>query len=265
MNKKLKTKLERLFTNYNRNLLKELIYADFKAYDRNSILGILWNLLNPAATLLIMYCVFENRFGHSIHFYPFYLLIGVVMVNFFITVTSKMIGSISNNRYIVLNSTIPREDFILADLFVHTYKFSIELVLCWLISIFYGVFAWQAILLILPLLAAYIGLALGVGLIIALLHCIAMDIEHIWRIAARLLLFITPVFYELSHISHLFSKIIYWFNPLTPFLIAFRQLFIWNNALDAVNYCYSICWGFGFLVLGYMIFVAFENVAIERV
>ena len=262
---KLKSKLKYLFTSHNLRLLIELIYADFKTYDRNSILGIFWSLLNPVTTLLIMYCIFENRFGHSIRFYPLYLLIGVVMVNFFINVTTKMITSISLNRFIVLNSTIPREDFVLADLFIHTYKFFIEILLCWLLSIYYGVFTWRAILLILSLLAAYIGLALGVGLIIALLYCFAMDIEHLWRIAARLLLFVTPVFYSLDHIPHFFSKIIYWFNPLTPFLITFRQLFIWDNTLSMANYWYSICWGCGFLALGYLIFVALENIAIERV
>lgn len=265
MNKKLKTKLKRLFTGYNRNLLIELISADFKRYDRNSFLGIFWSLLNPAATLLIMYCVFENRFGHNIRFYTLYLLIGVVTVNFFISATIKMIYSISWNRSIVLNSTIPPEDFILADLFVQIYKFLIELVLCWLLSVFYGVFAWKAVLLALPLLVAFIGLALGAGLIISLLDCIATDIEHIWRISAGLLLFVTPVFYSLDHITPTFSKIIYWFNPLTPFLIAFRQLFIWDNTINLANYGYSILWGFGFLFLGYFIFVVFENVAIEQV
>jgi len=265
MNKRLTAKLKRLFTSYNRNLLIEMIYADFKMYDRDSILGTFWILLNPMITLLIMYCVFETRFGHSIQFYPLYILIGIATVNFFINVTTKMINSISFNRYVVLNSTIPRENFILTDLFVHIYKLFIELSLCWLLSIYYGVFAWQAVLLALPLLAALAGLALGAGMIISLIYCYAMDIEHIWRIITRLLLFVTPVFYSLEHISHFFSKVIYWFNPLTPFLIAFRQIIIWNNSLDLVNYAYSICWGCCFLVLGYLVFITFENTAIEQV
>ena len=262
---KLKLKARRLFSTHNHNLLLELIYADFKVYDRNSVLGIFWSLLNPASTLLIMYCVFARNFGHGVKFYPLYLLIGVVMVNFFITTTTKMIKSLSSNRNIVLNSTIPREDFILADLFVQTYKFIIELVLCCLLSLLYGALAWQNLPLLLPLLLAYIGLVLAVGLIISLLHCFAMDIEHFWAIASRLFLFITPVFYSLDHISPFFSKLIYWFNPLTPFLLSFRQIFINDAPMNLINYLYSIFWGCGALVFGYFIFLLFENLAIERV
>ena len=265
MIKRITGKIQKLFTEYNRNLLMELISAEFKAYEQNSILGVCWNLLNPAITLLIMYCVFERKYGQHVKFYPLFLLIGVVTVNFFITVTTRMIVSIAINWNIVLNSTIPRENFVLADLYIYTCKFLIELSLCCLLSIFYGVFAWPSLLLILPLLAAYTGLVLGFGLIVSLLYCVAMDIDHIWRIASRLFLFITPVFYSLEHTTPIFAKLIYWFNPITPFLIAFRQVFIWDNTFNIANYLYSLFLGCSFLIFGYFIFVIFENTAIERV
>jgi ABC-2 type transport system permease protein len=265
MIKRLKEKVIRLSSRHNFNLLRELISAEFKAYDRNSFLGVFWSLLNPAITLIILYCVFVKKFGNNVEFYPLFLLIGVVTVNFFITVTTKMIGSITSNWSTVFNSTIPREDFVLADLFAHIYKFFIELSLCYLLAIYYGAFSWQSVPLVLILLIAYVGLVLGIGLLIALLHCIAMDMSHLWGIFSRFFLFITPVFYSLDHITPTFSKIIYWFNPVTPFLISFRQSFIYDKTFSILNYFYSLSLGGIFLIIGYFIFVIFENTVIEQI
>ena len=262
---KIKNRLGRLFSKYNRNLLTELILADFKAYDHNSVLGVFWSLLNPLVMLLVMYCVFENRFVRGDRFYPLYLLVGITTVNFFISVTGKVIRSIPANRNILLNSTVLREDFILADMFVGAYKFVIELILCWGMSFFYGLFFWKSLFFALPLLAAYVGIVSGVGFIVALLHCFAVDIEHIWRIVSRLLLFISPVFYKLHNISPAFSKVIYWANPITPFLIAFRELIVDKTPINLANYFYCIFLGAGFFIFGYFVFIIFENKAIERI
>ncbi len=263
--KKIKQRLERLFSRYNLNIVRELISGDFKVYDHNSVLGVLWSLLSPAATFLVMYFVFENRFGRNVPFYPLYLLIGIVMVNFFINVTGRVLKSISSNRNILLNSKILQEDFILAEIFVQTYKFVIELILCLAVSLCYGLFSWKALLLALPLLVAFVGLVSGIGFVLGLLHCFATDIEHIWRIVSRLFLFVTPIFYSLENITPGFSKVIYWANPVTPFLIAFRQLIGGVLPFEPLNYLYCLILGCAILSVGYFTFVIFENKAIERI
>lgn len=256
-------RIKRLFTKYNANLIKELVSAEFKTYEGNSILGILWSLLNPAVTLAIMFCVFEKKFGHHINYYPLFLLIGVIIVNFFIDATTNAFRSIFFNQNVILNTAIPREDLILVPIIVRTYKLLIEIFLCCLLSVFYGVFSWQFIFLALPLLAALVGLMIGTNLVFSLLFCFARDIEHIWRILSRLFLFITPVFYTLDQITPLFKSMVYWLNPLTPFLISLRQIIIWDNSLNMLNYLYSLLLGFGLLIFGFFIFTLLENTAVE--
>lgn len=264
MNNKLTLKLTRLFTKENLNLIRELVAAEFKTYDYNSLLGILWSLLNPLMTLIILFCVFEKQFGNHIKHYSLYLLIGVVIVNFFINVTTTMFGSLFYNRSIILNTAIPRENFPIMLLLTHFYKLLIELSLCSLLSIYYGAFFLPALLLAVPLIFAYLCLALGIGLLFSLLFCLARDIEHIWRILSRLLLFITPVFYNFEHVSHSFRDLIYWCNPITPFLISLRQILIWENGLNVANYFYSLLLGGCILVIGYAIFVRWENSVAEK-
>jgi ABC-type polysaccharide/polyol phosphate export permease len=260
--KKLKTRFFQLFTKSNWNLIVELIRFEFKVADRNSILGILWSFLGPLAMLTVMYFIFRTRFGQGIRAYPLYLLLGIVCVSFFVTVTTYMLKIFFLNRDTVLNSTVPRESIILSNLSIHSYKFIIELAFCFLLGIFYGLFTWKLILLLLPLLVAYLGLVLGTSLLLSLFYCFARDIEHIWMIASRILFFVTPIFYTLDRISPLARKIVYWGNPLTPFLISFRQVFM--GELNLPNYIYSLFLGSGFFIIGYYVFIVLENIALER-
>ncbi|MCM8781788.1 MAG: hypothetical protein NC828_01890, partial [Candidatus Omnitrophica bacterium] len=70
---KLKNKTARLFTKANWDILTELIRANLKVRDYNSILGVLWSLLGPLVTLVVLYFIFRTRFGQGIKAYPLYL------------------------------------------------------------------------------------------------------------------------------------------------------------------------------------------------
>lgn len=262
--KRLKLKINRLFTRPNWYLLVELTRANFKAGDHNSFLGIFWSFLGPVALLVVMYSVFRIRFGDGVKAYPLYLLIGIVFISFFITTTTYTIKIFFINRDAILNSTVPREILILSNFFIHVYKFVIELGFCWLISIAYSIFTWKSFLLLFPLLIAYIAFVLGVGLIILLVYCFARDIEHIWMIASRLLLFTTPIFYSLDSISPWTRKLIYWCNPLTPFLISFQEVFMGKGRMTMLTYAHSLLLGGVFFILGYSAFMLLENMAVER-
>lgn len=262
---KLKAKVKRLFTKSNYDILVELVRANFKDSDYNSILGILWSFIGPASTLIVMYFIFKIHFGGKVEAYPLFLLIGIVSVNFFIVGTIYIMKIFFTGRGVILNLILLRENLILSHFFIYTFKFLVELLICLMLSIFYGFFSWGNILLLLPLFIAYLSLVLGISLILLLIFCFVRDIEHIWMIISRLFLFVTPVFYSLEEISPRVRSLIYWMNPLTPFLISFRDIFMHSKELNAQVYTHSLLLGFFFLLLGYCAFVVFENAAVEAV
>jgi len=249
----------------NGNMVKELIYAQFKAGDHNSILGVLWSLLGPVLLTVVMYFIFIERFGRYLEAYPLYILIGVTCVSFFSISTSYIIKIFKFERDIVLNSTVPRENILFSVLFFHAYKFFIELLLCLLISLVLGRLPLGTMALIVPLFIAFVALTMGISLILSLSYCFSRDIEHIWMIVSRLFLIITPVFYSLKGISLWARKIIYVFNPLTPFVISFRGLLMGKGeAFHWGIYAHSLLLGTGVFCLGYFLFLQFENAALER-
>ena len=66
-----------------RALLIELVKRDIKKKYRRSVLGILWSMLNPFFTMLIIAMVFSSFFKFAIENFPVYLLTGQLIFNFF--------------------------------------------------------------------------------------------------------------------------------------------------------------------------------------
>lgn len=264
---RLRARAGRLFTRSNRAVLVELVRAGFRVSDHNSLLGVLWSLLAPASMLLVLYAVFRGRFGSEVPAYPVYVLLGVVLVGFFVTCTSAMVTILLAERHMLLNSTVPRETLVASNLAGHLYKLLLELFLCAGFSAFYGLLAWPSALLVIPLVLAYVGLVVGVGLVLALAHAFARDVQQVWLIASRLFFFATPVFYALDSVSPGTRTLLYWLNPLTPFLLALRDALMGAGHGDGDwgAFWHSLLLGSVALAIGYAAFLALEDAAVERV
>lgn len=255
---------KRLSSPSNRTILLELVRANIKASDYHSFLGGMWSLVGTTVMLATFYFVFNKHFGEKIHGYPLYLLTGIILVNFFITATSHLLKVLIFNRDIALNSTIPRESLILATISISTWKLGIELAICTLISMAYGLYTWKSALLFFPVLASFLALVLGTGLALSLFYCFARDVEHVWAIFSRLFLFATPVFYTTESLSPTMRAVILYLNPLTPFLKAFRAIFLHGGALGAFVLGHCILVGTAVLAAAYLIFLRWEGAALDR-
>src|SRR3984957_20507629 len=88
--------MRRIFSKQNRALLAELVRTDFKLRYQGSVLGYAWSLLRPLLIFAILYLVFV-KFLHVNYGVPpsaVYLLVGIVLWNFFLEVTSGSLSSI---------------------------------------------------------------------------------------------------------------------------------------------------------------------------
>ena len=257
-------RIRRLVSPANRNVLLEMVRANIKASDYHSFLGGMWSLIGTTAMLAVLYFVFSKRFGQDIKGYPLYLLAGIISVNFFITATTYLLKVLIFNRDIALNSTIPRENLMLATISINAWKLGIELVICTLLSMAYGFYTWKSALLFFPVLLAFLALVFGVGLALSLFYCFARDVEHVWVIFSRLFLFITPVFYTVESLSPTMRTLILYLNPLTPFLKALRAIFLHGGALAASELAHCLILGTAALSLSYFIFLRWEGAALDR-
>src|ERR1700689_5128138 len=102
--------MRRFVSKQNRALLSELVRTDFKIRYQGSVLGYAWSLLRPLLLFVILYVVFVKflKMGSGVPHYPVYLLLGIVIWNFFLEMTMQILGSIVSRGDLIRKIRIQR-------------------------------------------------------------------------------------------------------------------------------------------------------------
>lgn len=207
------------------NLFLVLARMHLRSSDYRTAFGALWSFMGPLMTFLILYTIFRDRFGHTIPLFPLRILIGIISLNFFVSVVHITMNAIKQSREIVINSLTPSEVLILAPLAVPVVRFSVEITLCIFLAIMNHVMSVQNLPLIFLISFLYLVLSVGVGLLLSAFDCLAADITEIWNRIVPMFYFITPIFYVPEMLSGWARGLIYWLNPITPYLMTYLSLF----------------------------------------
>lgn len=208
--------MHRIISKKNRILLSELVRTDFKLRYQGSVLGYAWSLLRPLLLFLILYVVFVKflKIGNGVPHYPVYLLLGVVIWNFFIEMTMQSLGSIVGRGDLIRKIRIPRWIIVLSSSLSALINFFLNLVVI-VIFMFINHVDVSSSILWLPLifLEVYV-FALGLSLFLSAAFVKFRDIGYIWEVILQAGFYLTPILYPLSKITNLtFQKLIL-LNPM---------------------------------------------------
>ncbi len=200
--------------------------ADLAIKYERSLLGIAWYLVNPLATFLILYFAFRETFGTEVQFYAVYIILGIIIFNFFQNAVVESAQTVYENRFTIKAIHIDLEGLILVPLAKAFVGHVFEIALFIFIMIVSGlnpIYAlWYPIVLLLLGIfsAGFVYLFSVIGVYVA-------DLSNIILFALRLLWFVTPIFYLLP--SKSFIALVNRMNPFFYFLEFSRQLIIFNN------------------------------------
>lgn len=201
----------------NRALLAELVRTDFKLRYQGSALGYAWSLLRPLMMFLILYVVFVKFFkiGADVPHYPVYLLLGIVIWNFFLEMTMQSLGSIVGRGDLIRKIHIPRWIIVLSSSISALINLSLNLLVI-LIFLFLNHVDLTPTLLWAPLILLEIYIfALGLSLFLSAAFVKYRDISYIWEVILQAGFYLTPILYPLSMITNqTFQKLIM-LNPMS--------------------------------------------------
>ena len=101
---------------YSAILLKQMVKTDFKIRYQNSFLGYLWSLLRPLFLFLVLYVVFVRvlKTGGDVPHFGVYLLLGIVLWNYFIEVTTGSVAAIVIKGELMRKISFPRYVIVLS-------------------------------------------------------------------------------------------------------------------------------------------------------
>jgi ABC-2 type transport system permease protein len=206
----------RYFTKQNRALLAELVRTDFKLRYQGSVLGYAWSLLRPLLLFLILYLVFVKflRIGKGVPHFPAYLLLGIVIWNFFLEMTTRSVSAIVERGELIRKIRIPRWVIIVSSSLSALINFALNLlVVIIFIMINHVDLLHTTLWLPLILLEVYL-FALGVSLFLSAAYVKYRDINYIWEVILTAGFYLTPILYPIGLITnHTFQKLIM-LNPM---------------------------------------------------
>ncbi|MCL2365857.1 MAG: ABC transporter permease [Oscillospiraceae bacterium] len=214
-----------------RYLLKLLVKRDFVTKYRKSVLGVLWSVLNPLLTMMVLTLVFAHIFRFEIENFPVYVLSGQLIFNFFSEATTQSMHSVIGSGGIIKKVYVPKYIFPLSKTLSSLVNVLFTLIAFLLVFIFTGAeFRWTMLLVPIPIFYTLI-FSLGVGMFLSSLTVFFRDMTYLWGVFTMLLMFLTPIMYPIEQIPEAFRPV-WGLNPLFQFVDYFRELTLHGNIPD---------------------------------
>ncbi len=214
-------------------LLRALTISDFKLRYHDSLLGILWSFLKPLFLFSILYTVFSVFMHFPIPHYGLYLLLGIIIWNFFTEATTLSLRSLVQKAPLIRKIYFPREILVLSSTLIALMNFGLSLFIFWLFALFAGVYPSFSLLLLILWVTELYFLTLGVSLGLSALNAKFKDIEHIWELLLPLGLWVTPIVYSIEMVPTQYHWL-FLYNPMAIIVQSARQAVL-GGSLPAVN------------------------------
>ena len=252
--------LKNWFTNTKKNsyIVRAMVVKNVKEQYRNSVLGILWTVLNPLLNMIVMALVFSNLFGRQIEFadYPVYILSGSIVFTLMRSITERSLGCIVNNASLIKKVKIDYEVFPVSNMFSGLVNFFFSFIALLVVVIIRPkAYLSFSMLLTVVYIPSVLLFSLGLGYILCSMFVYFRDIRHLYSVFVTLWMYLTPIFYnfESLDIKQGFAATIMKLNPMLYYVNLFRDI-IFNTGMDwaMLGICYLI--GIATAILGRIFF-----------
>lgn len=229
-------------------LFEELVKRDFKKKYKRTVLGMVWSILSPLLTLLVLKLVFTQFFGRNMEHYTIYLFCGNLVFTYFNESTKEGMTSLMSNARIFTKVNVPKYLFLLSKNVQTFINFCLSMIIFVLFCILDHItFTWKLVFLLYPV-AMLIMFNIGIGLILSALFVFFRDIQYLWNVFTMLLMYMSAIFYTIDSFSAVVQKLFY-VNPIYAFISYFRQVVIHTQIPSLAHH--------GILLLDVLIVVGF--------
>lgn len=245
-----------------RFILAEMVKKNVKSQYRNSVLGIVWTVLNPLLNMAVLALVFSQLFGRGVINYPVFLLCGNLIFGLMRTTTEHGLICIEANRDLVTKVKIPYFVFPVSHLLSALVNFGFSFISLLIVMLVLNTPIRWTILLTIPFLPSLLMFSLGMALILCTMYVFFKDTKHLYGVFLTLWTYLTPLFYTVDSLPNVLQGVMQ-FNPMYHYVEYFRDIVLGvTNAAGEIVSCVPslletwICYGIGleFLLVGILIF-----------
>lgn len=182
--------------------------------------------------MIILSIVFSSIFKFDVDNFPLYVLSGQVIFNFFNDSTTSSMSAIISSASLIKKVYVPKYLFVLSRVmssFINLMASFTALLLVMVAT--RAELHWTVFLSVIPL-AMVVLFSFGVGMFLAAITVRFRDVIHLYSVFTTGLLYLTPVIYPMAALPDVVKTIVM-INPLTNYLLMFRDV-MFNNTLPSV-------------------------------
>ena len=211
-----------------RFLLRELVKKGIKLKYRRSYLGIIWSLLEPLLTMMVLTIVFGTLFGNKDKTFPVYILTGRLLYSYYSSSTTRALKSVRANAAMIKKVYVPKYIYPLSSVLYNYVIFPIALILVLLLSY-------------------------GCGMILATIGVFFRDMEYLWSVALMIIMYTCAIFYYPSRLLKSGFAWILKFNPLYCIISIFRSA-MFGEMMNMHYFAYALIFSLVAIVVGMICF-----------
>jgi len=241
----------RAFWDY-RELIVLLVRRDITVRYKRSFLGLLWTLLNPLLTSLVLWFVFIEIFSAKLpdgtQFAP-YLLAGVLLVTFFTQGFNQAADSIAQGSGILMKIYVPPQVFAFAGALSNAVNFCFGLFALAFVSLITGDGMSWAFPLTIVVIVCMLVYVTGLGLLVAVIYVRYDDTRSIISILISFMMYLSPIFYPKEILNETMLRVVN-ANPLTSYLDVFRYVFSNTGSVSWADWVYMSVFSIVILFVG---------------
>lgn len=238
-----------------RELLYFFVWRDIKVKYKQTYLGILWVILQPALLMILFYFIFSKAFKIAVNInYPVFAFSGLILWGLFSSGISNSSESLISNAAMIRKIYFPRLLIPFASLLGALVDFFFSFLLLFiLLLIFKQSIQWNALFLFPLALAITFISSFSIGTLLSAMNVKYRDFRYMLPFLIQLLFFCSQIVYSSSSISNSRIKLLFFINPLNGALEIFRKPFH-NEALYTEGIFVSIISLFVLLFAGLFYF-----------
>jgi ABC-type polysaccharide/polyol phosphate export permease len=241
-----------------RELVFQNVSRSIKTRYKRSFLGVIWSLLNPLLTMLVITVVFSQIFRFQVEYYPVYLLTGLIAWNFFSSSTLLCMSEMLSSAPLLQRIYVPKGIFVLSAVGTGIINLLLSIIPLILILFILKV-PIRLSILALPLSIVILGIfALGVGFILSSLVMFFTDLVPIVEVLLVIMMYGTPIFYPIAIIPSQWLWLMQ-LNPMKHMLDLFRVPILMGRFPDPGEYLITIVFAVVTLIIGWTIFTSRIN------
>lgn len=249
-----------VFNRKNRILLRELVITDFKLRYQGSALGYVWSVLKPLFLFSILYVVFDKFLGvgRNIEHFPVYLLLGIILWNFFVEATNQGLNSIVGRGDLLRKINFPKYIVVISGTVSSLINLLFNMIVVLLFVLVNGVqLSWMS-LLIVPLIIELYIFALGVAFFLSALNVKSRDTGYLWEVFTQAAFYATPVIYPMQMVSQKsnFAVDLLFLNPVAQIIQDSRYVLITKDTMIMWNRLSPLMMSVPFLVISIVVLFA---------